>query len=102
MRADVFVFVSSNGIPFTARRVNSGEMYGAKFGLIHNQDDPLIEFYDARHSFTPFGQFVSRYYLSTLLEHDRNVGLNLEGGSAYWNLTAAELQAVLRHLGSRL
>ena len=55
--------------------------------------DAMVEFYDRRFMFTPYGQFIGRYYLHTLL--DRNpVGLCLDGGNPCWNLDAADFSKV--------
>ena len=52
--------------------VKRGDKYGVDGCLVHNEADPLIEFYDPRH-------FVRRYYLSTILEIEPRQGLCLEG-----------------------
>ena len=52
--------------------VKRGDKYGVDGCLVHNEADPLIEFYDPRY-------FVRRYYLSTILEIEPGQGLCLEG-----------------------
>jgi hypothetical protein len=47
-----FAFTAENGIPFVARRVDKGENYGRDERIAHQEDDPLIEFYDTRHPHT--------------------------------------------------
>jgi len=90
---------NESGQPFRMRVVNNGDKYGRDMCLTHSEDNPLIEFYDRRYSHdvdpegTPLGQFVSRYYLSTLVGEDgfrstRSIfeageGLNLDGGRFY-------------------
>lgn len=51
--------------------VKEGEHYGANNSLVHNEKDPLVEFWDMSTDKAKFseGQFVSRYYLSTLLDN---------------------------------
>ena len=93
--------IKSNGINFNVRTVNQGENYGLNGSLTHNESDPLIEFYDARFAHTEFGQFVSRYNLSTLLELEENVGLNLYGGSPNWSIEAKEMNDVVAWLYSQ-
>lgn len=98
--------VESGGIPFTMRLVENGEPYGKDMCLTHDQDDPLVEFYDRRFPFEDepsngmsLGQYVSRYYLSTLMEPDRSgktafdAGLNLEGSVDAWTLDAAAMRS---------
>lgn len=87
-------------IPFSVRIVSKGEGYGLNEAVIHDREEPLVEFYDARHAHTCYGQFVSRYYVSTVLGHPGNYGLNLYGGVPDWSLSAETMQAVKAWLGS--
>lgn len=91
------------------RVVRPNERYGRNYCLVNESSESLVEFYslgdyrvpndngdlvidekkkqDLREAF-PIGQFVSRYYLSTLLEHNLDVGLSLEGSVKSWTLYA--------------
>ena len=93
-------FIAKNGVPFLPRRLNYGDKYGRENCLTHDKSDPLIEFYDTRYKDSDFngGQFVSRYYLSTLLQHKPDTGLNLHGGVPDWKIDAQNLQNVLQSL----
>lgn len=57
---------------FLVRVVAKGERYGLNDCMRHDEDDPMVEFYDLTYAdaggarFGPRGQFVSRYYLSNL------------------------------------
>lgn len=89
------------GAPFLARVVFKGDGYGAwdegQWALHHKKEEPLIEFFDTRYQFTPYGQFVSRYYVSTLLENDdsrRTPGLNLYGGEPDWSIDGKAMNKV--------
>jgi hypothetical protein len=97
---DKFMTVISNGIPFHVRLVKKDECYGANRCLTHNEEDPLVEFYDARYvrGFESLGQFVSRYYLSTLMERNQTYGLNLYGGVDDWGITEQEMGKVMNWL----
>lgn len=93
------------GIKWCARLVFQGDNYGLNHCLEHDEADPLVEFYDMdsraaemmRQSDNPaeryegeeYGQFVSRYYLSTLKETDwtKSNGLNLDGGVDRWSVS---------------
>ena len=57
------------------------------------QDKPLVEFYDSRYPHTEFGQFVSRYYVSTILESG-DKGLCLDCGIPDWSISAKDMAAV--------
>lgn len=92
-----FEFTSCFGIPFTARRVNTGDKYGQNWCLTHD-GKPMIEFYDRRHLHTEFGQFVSRYNLDTLQGGERGHGLNLHGNVQDWRVDGESLAQVLEAL----
>lgn len=104
------------GIEWCARLVFQGDTYGLNHCLEHDESDPLVEFYDMdskaaemmRESDNPaeryegeeYGQFVSRYYLSTLKETDwtKSNGLNLDGGVDRWTLSGvymADMMVIL-------
>jgi len=84
------------GITFTARRVEQGDKYGLNFALTHDKAEPMIEFYDASYAFTEFGQFVTRYYASTIAGH--RGALCLDGGVKAWNVNAANVAEVVQFL----
>lgn len=77
---------------WTIRIVAMGDGYGLEDRCIHDEQDPLIEFYDLgfqkdravkESKFGPRGQFVSRYYLSDLISDDEG-DLDLSGGVSQW------------------
>jgi len=95
-----FVKVTAeNGVPFTVRMVQKGGPYGLNFALAHDADEPMVEFYDDRHKHTIFGQFVSRYNLSTLCAMPERAGLNLDGGVKEWRIDGGALSEALSGLG---
>jgi hypothetical protein len=83
---------------FNVRVVFRGEGYGLNDSLINDKDVALVEFYDNRHG-TDRGQFVSRYYASTLLEND-NRGLILDGGVPAWTVPVNDMALVREYLRS--
>jgi len=88
---------------FNVRVVNKGEKYGRDFCLTHEEDKPLVEFYDSRYPHTEFGQFVSRYYVETILGEDKwgsgEGGLCLDGGNAdSWTVSAEDMDTVRNYL----
>ena len=95
-------------IPFNVRIVGVGEKYGLNGVLTNDSDQPLVEFYDTRHTDRDpttkhLGQFTgARYFVETLLESSNNdCGLCLHGGVPSWALSAAtyqEVKTVLRVL----
>jgi len=83
---------------FNVRILNKGDKYGREFCLTHDEDKPIAEFYDRRYPHTEFGQFVSRYYVSTLLE-DPTGGLCLDfGNAASWTVSAEDMTLVRAYL----
>jgi hypothetical protein len=87
---------------FNVRIVEKGDKYGRDMCLTHDESEPLIEFYDASYDFEKdefgkvLGQFVSRYYMSTLAgEYNGTFGLCLDGGSAdVWSINSNSMLLV--------
>jgi hypothetical protein len=80
--------VTGEMIPWVVRVVTKGDHYGRYNGtLVHMKDDPLVEFYDARYDHENLGQFVTRYYLSTLLDGESPAHLSLDGGVDSWTVS---------------
>jgi hypothetical protein len=98
------------GRTFNVVLVCRGDSYGLDDKLTHDKDEPLVEFWDATYEdddrFTPGrGQFVSRYYLTTLTDRRtrRGAGLDLCGHEPAWKITGknvadaiAAVEAALR------
>lgn len=106
--------------------VQEGERYGATGGFVYGEDLsngsfgipindcqlyghglPLVEFYDVSQDPAKFpeGQFVSRYFMSTLLGMDSigdSIGemsaFGLDGGVPDWTIRGDDLQEVYAHL----
>lgn len=89
---------------FNVRIVNKGDRYGRADCLTHDEDRPMVEFYDRRYQHGDWpdrGQFVSRYYISTLLEGE-NRGLCLDGGNASeWSVSADGMAIVRAYLNAQ-
>lgn len=80
---------------FNVHIVRNGESYGRNNVLVHTQAESMVEFYDSRYLHEDWqgrGQFVSRYYVSTLQQH-KGV-LSLYGGEPEWTVIADEMQVV--------
>ena len=92
------------GRPFNVRLVQQGEQYGRNGCLVADINDPMIEFYDATYAgecpdtFTGhLGQFVSRYFVRTLLATDwrEESCLDLDGGIPEWKVTGQSVADAL-------
>jgi hypothetical protein len=90
--------------PWTVRIVFKGERYGLDNVLLHEQDEPLVEFYDAEQDstkFGPLGQFVNRYNITTLLSRKHPgmpLALCLHAGIPRWTVSAEHMALVERWL----
>ena len=87
---------------FNVRILRKGDKYGREFCLTHDEDKPLVEFYDSRYPHTEYGQFVTRYYVETILGTDRygrgTGGLMLDGGVPSWTVGAKDMDTVRAYL----
>lgn len=88
---------------FRVKVIRKGEKYGI---FTHEKDDPLVEFWDLHQAnqkcWGPDGQFVSRYYRSTLLDGDSGAGLDLQGGVPAWKVDSEAMDKVRDWLGDRI
>ena len=58
--------------------------------------EALVEFYDGRYPHTPDGQFITCYYISTLINNTPTVGgLDLHGGEPSWKIDGRTMRLVL-------
>lgn len=90
-------FVSS-GIPFRTVIIEQGDKYGLNNVLTNNNRDPIIQFFDRRFNHSENGQFISSYYMHTLLNHNPNNGLCLQGGVLDWNISMTGMALVVNWL----
>jgi hypothetical protein len=78
---------TTRDITFAVVLVPPGAAYGREDCLTNDSGKTMVEFYDIRYPHTEHGQFVTRYYVSTLLEdRSRSRGLCLDGGIPAWSL----------------
>lgn len=84
------------------RLLFAGDTYGANDALTVT-GEPLVEVFDTRFPHTDLGQFVSRYYASTLLESNNEMqGLNLCGGVPSWHLSGPGFAVVREWLAQHV
>ena len=80
---------------FNVRLVYPGMQYGRNNALTNDKYFTYVEFYDSRQSpakFGELGQFVSRYYMQTIMQ--TNGGIILDTGSIDWVLSSVEVEEV--------
>lgn len=92
---------SSTKIGWTARILRSGDAYGLNNCLLWDSDKPGVEFYDRRYPHTALGQFVTRYYVDTLLGRDewgsdirKGPGLSMQSDIPDWSLNSKSCRVV--------
>jgi len=88
--------VNDKGTPFNVVAILPDANYGLDDCLRNESGEILIEFYDARYKHDKHGQFISRYYLKTLLEGE--AGILLEGSVQEWFIDNAAMEIVRRSL----
>ena len=103
----MFQVTNDQGRTFNVRMVFEGDRYGLNDCLTHDNDKPLVEFYDATQDPRKFGergQFVSRYYVETLTDSPaRNCyGLTLDGGVDAWALDAESANKAIEWAASQV
>lgn len=91
--APFWAFTTTKGVPMVARMIKKTGMR-----------EPCIEFYDLRYPFTTIlthkegalqGQFISRYYVSTIMEREPHRGLCLDGGIPNWDIDADNMDRII-------
>ena len=88
---------------FNVRIIRHGDRYGLE-DCLEVKGEPMIEFYDFRYTGDGFGQrgqFVARYYLSTLVDDEARLsrtGLCLHGGVPGWSVSASEMCEVYEYI----
>jgi hypothetical protein len=108
-----FEFTSKIGIPFLVRLVPPGAPYGHNMRQVNVAREAFVEFYDYRYDFCHefigsndaakgagakrLGQFITKYYLSTLLE-SRPGPLCLNGGIPVWTVDGDSMEEVRKWL----
>lgn len=90
------ILIKSQDVIFTVHIIEKNQKYGLNDALTHDQEEPMVEFYDGKNKVD--GQFVSRYYLSTLLEMPKNHGLILDTASPRWTIDEKAVQEVVDFL----
>ncbi len=78
------------------RIVEPGDTYGKNMCLTNTATEAYIEFYDTYCDHTDFGQFVSRYYKSTIMAHEG--GLRIDSAVPEWNVSYKLIERVKKWL----
>jgi len=94
---NIYKIKNQLGIPFNVKLVFKDESYGKDKCLIHDKDEPMVEFYDSRFDHEPEGLFISRYNISAFSEI--KTGINLDVNSYKWSIDyeyVAQIQGFIR------
>ena len=104
-KGTIMCVINPDGNQFLVRIVNKGDNYGLKWKLVYEEDEPMVEFYDMDYMHTPYGRFISRYYMSTLLEEEGyangSIGLRLDGDVDEWYISADNMKLIHMWLTSK-
>jgi hypothetical protein len=94
---------------YNIRIVKNGDKYGLDNKLTYDENKPMVEFYDSRYPHSEFGQFISRYYIGTILCLDGyygsplDNGLCLDGGNPNeWSVSSCEMQVVKDYVSQHI
>jgi hypothetical protein len=94
MTEETMTVTSTTGVTFRARILRDGTRHGLGQCLTWAETRVGVEFYDTRYDHTEFGQFVSRYYVETVLETTLGRGLDLMGYEPSWKIDPAAMAVV--------
>jgi hypothetical protein len=90
--------VNDAGRRFQVRCIKKGSRYGLNNCLVHDEDDPIVEFTDVtpgKSGLASDSVFVARYAASTLLAHDAGADLWMFGSNVAWRLGFEQIRQVL-------
>ena len=101
MLNNTIVLTNNQRIPFIARLVNPGDKFGPHNS--HCVNEPQVHIYDSRFNHNQHlgfvGQFVSGYYVATLLQdEDYPNGLCLDGWTPEWTLSRDNMTTLITWL----
>lgn len=97
----------TSGITFVARIIEPNQKYGRELCLTNDSNRNMLEFYDSRYPHdkntedTMLGQFVSRYYMETIVDRHETFaqhGLDLHGGVPSWKIDASGMTSLIEKL----
>jgi hypothetical protein len=88
-------FTAANGFTFRVLYLPDGT--SPNFPNMTQRHLALVEFYDLRFQHTPDGQFIGRYYLSTLMVN-WPPGLDLNADVEFWTVDALSMDRVMSWL----
>lgn len=88
------IYGTDKTIPMRVLLIPAGEK-SPNYPGMESAGKDMIEFYDFRYSHTPDGQFITRYYVETLMLNRCPQGLDLQGSVPEWKITAQVLDYVL-------
>lgn len=103
MERNLYFIENNKGKQFAVKLLANGDRYGLDKCLTWDKDAFGVEFYDVTYAgdgFDEVGQFVSRYYASTILEAEG--GLCLNGEIPDWNIDGYSMDKVRLWMQKRL
>lgn len=98
MNSNKVLVLRDTHLTWLVRLVEPGDTYGKDFCLTNKGNEPYVEFYDIRYSHTDFGQFVQRYYKSSIMTEVAS-GLCLDFSEPEWAVSERCMDKVKEWLG---
>lgn len=102
MKCNLYFIQNRNGRQFAVKLLQKGDSYGLDKCLTWDSSQTGIEFYDVTYAgdgFDEVGQFVSRYYISSILEHSGTLCLN--GDVSEWSIDGDNMQKIIIWIKSK-
>lgn len=76
--------------------VPKGELKPNSYDEEETAKEDTVQFYDRRYPHTPDGQFITNYYVTTLLDNRLKInGLDLYGGEPDWIVDPSSMEFIL-------
>ena len=103
MERNLYFVENNKGKQFAVKLLAKGDYYGLEKCLTWDKESPCVEFYDVTYAgdnFDEVGQFVARYYASTILDADG--GLCLNGEIPDWSIDVVGMDKVRLWIQKRL
>lgn len=102
MKSNLYFIENADGRQFAIKLLEKGDPYGLRSCLVWTDFEHGVEFYDVMYAgsgFDEVGQFVARYFVSTVLEHEG--GLSLCGDIPEWHIDDCNVQKIQKWISEK-
>lgn len=105
MHSNTTTITNRNGATFGVNIIRKGDAYGLDNCLRWDEDEPLVEFYDAElpaYDTTALGRFVSRYYADDIVNRSATAPLSLDLSVPEWTVDPEAMAAARAFLAANI